>query len=146
MAFHADYDHIDRFNVDPVTLETRGKNLKDLGQTIADSIDRINNIWSELKLGWMGNTADEAKDYIDRWNAVMDELFGSEKHPEKGVLNAIVEGVLTTAANFAVMEHSLFEFFTKFQQGLAGGSGSSDDSTPKSITDSSSTAVSETWG
>ena len=145
MAITADYDHVDSLTVDPVTLTTRGNNLKDLGQTVADSLDRINGIWNDLKLGWMGKTADEAKDFIDRWNAVMGELYGSKEHPENGVLNEIVTGVLTVAWIFGQTEHTLFQFFTDFQHGLAGG-GSSGDTPPASITDTTDTAVTETWG
>jgi hypothetical protein len=144
MPTNADYDHVDTFHVDTETLVLRGDNLKDLGQDVADSIDRINNTWRDLKLGWMGKSSDEAADFLHRWNSVMEELFGSHDHPENGVLNAIVRGVLTTAAIFASSEHALFQFFTDFQHGLAGGGGST-DTPPDSITDPTNTAVTEQW-
>jgi hypothetical protein len=145
MAITADYDHVGTFTADPVTLTTRGNNLKDLGQAVADSIDRINKTWNDLKLGWMGDTADEAKAFVDRWNVVMGELFGSDEHPEKGALNEIVTGVLTTAWIFGQTEHTLAEFFNDFKNGLAGGGGPS-DTPPSSVTDTTNTAVTETWG
>jgi hypothetical protein len=145
MSTNADYDRVDTFNIDPDTLVLRGNNLKDLGQAVADSIDRINNTWKDLKLGWMGKTSNEASDFLNRWNGVMDELFGTKDHPEAGVLNAIVDGVLTTAAIFGSTEHSLFQFFTDFQHGLVGGGDGGSTDTPQSITDTTTTAVTEQW-
>jgi uncharacterized protein YukE len=145
MAINADYDRVDTFDIDPQTLVTIGNNLKDLGQAIADSIDRINNTWTELKLGWMGKTSEEAKDFIDRWNAVMNELFGTKEHPESGVLNAIVNGVLMTAGIFGQTEHTLVDFFTAFQHGLAGDGSDPSDTPPPSVTDVTTTAVTEQW-
>jgi uncharacterized protein YukE len=146
MAINADYDVTSTFTVDPNALQQHAVNLKNYGQAVSDSLKRINDIWDGLKLGWMGKTADEAQDFINRWNAVMQELFGSEKHPEQGVLNAIAVGVATVAANMAFTEHTLFDSFRQFQHSLQGDGSAPSDTPPASITDVTTTTVTEQWG
>jgi uncharacterized protein YukE len=158
MPINADYDHIDTFNIDPDTLALHGNDLKDLSQAVADSVQRIAGTWKDLQLGWMGKTYDEASDFLDRWNSVMEELFGTKDEPKKGALNAIVTGVLTAATNFAQTEQMLFELFTQFEHDLAGTpltdlqhtvghalGGVFGEPTPQSITEVTATAVTEKW-
>jgi hypothetical protein len=73
---------------------------------------------------------------------VATELFGTKDHPEQGVLNAIVGGVLTVADLFSRTDHALFDFFDHFAQDLGGGGGGGDR---KNIDDVTTTAVTETW-
>jgi uncharacterized protein YukE len=160
---NADYDRVDSFHVYPDDLVTHGNNIKDHNQTVADSLTNIVNVLSDLHLGWAGKTSQEAKDFGDKWDAVAEELFGTKDHPEKGVLNAIAGGVLTVADLFSKTEHTLADFFDKFSQALTGGGsehtladlfdklsqaltgGGGSDTPPQSITDVTTTAVTEQW-
>jgi hypothetical protein len=141
------YDVVDSFYVYPDELVTHGNNIKDLGETVADSLLNIIHVLSDLQLGWAGRTADEAKEFGDRWNAVAAELFGAEGKPETGVLSAIVGGLLTVADLFSKTEHALVDYFDKFAQALGGGGagGGESDAPPQSITDPNTSAVSEQW-
>jgi hypothetical protein len=140
----ADYDHVDSFHVYPDDLVTHGNSIKQHNQDIADSLLNIVNVLQDLHLGWAGKTSEEAKAFGDQWNAVAAELFGSDDHPENGVLNAIAGGVLTVADLFSKTEHALVDFFDKFAQALLAGDGGS-DTPPQSVTDPTTTAVTEQW-
>ncbi|MCO6004187.1 WXG100 family type VII secretion target [Actinoallomurus purpureus] len=142
------YDAVDSFYVYPDELVTHGNNIKHNNQIVADSLSNIINTLRDLRLGWAGRTSDEAKDFGDRWNAVAEELFGTKEHPEKGVLNDIAAGVLIVAGLFSTTEHALADYFGKFYQALSGGSGGDgggSDGVPQSITDPTTTAVTEEW-
>jgi hypothetical protein len=142
---HADYDRVDSFHVYPDDLVTHGNRIKDHNQTVADSLTNIVNTLSALHLGWAGKTSEEAKDFGDKWDRVAEELFGTKDHPEKGVLNAIAGGVLTVADLFSKTEHTLADFFNKFSQALTSGGDGGSDTPPQSITDVTTTAVTEQW-
>lgn len=136
-----DYDHVDSFHVAPDDLVTHGNNIKNHNQDIADSLTNIVNVLSALQLGWAGKTAEEAKDFGDKWDAVATELFGTKDHPEQGVLNTIVGGVLTVADLFSRTDNALFDFFNHFAEDLGGSGGGAREN----ITDPTKTAVTETW-
>ncbi|GAB2836850.1 hypothetical protein GCM10027176_46540 [Actinoallomurus bryophytorum] len=132
--------------VDPDGIKARADDLETLAKDVVDSLEHIETTLSALQLGWAGKTADEAKDFGDRWELVMKELFGSNDHPETGVLNAIVNGLLTTRGDFAKAEDALVQFFQQFGDHLAaGGDSSTPTSAPPSITDLNLTAITETW-
>jgi uncharacterized protein YukE len=141
---NADYDAANLY-VDPDGLKGKADTLLGLAENVADSLSNIDNTLSALQLGWAGKTADEARDFGNRWEAVMKELFGSKDHPEKGVLNAIVDGLLTTRGNFSLTESGLAELFQKFGENLSGGSSETPTGPPPSINDLNVTAITETW-
>ena len=142
---NADYDAANLY-IDPDGLKGRADALLALGKDVVDSLVNIENTLSSLQLGWAGQTAEEAKDFGDRWETVMKELFGSNDHPETGVLNGVVDGLLITRADFSLAENALVQFFQKFGETLAGGGQSTTPtSPPPSITDLNLTAITETW-
>ena len=101
------------------------------GQAIATSINRVVDIWNNLKLGWVGNTADEAKAFNDAWSAAMTNLFGTDKDPEVGILNQIANGVITASINYGEAEVSVNKMFLDMKNALLGsGSGSGGQSDP----------------
>lgn len=141
---NADYDAANLY-VDPDGLKTKADALLAQAENTAQSLEKINNTLSALQLGWAGKTADEARDFGNRWEAVMKELFGSKDHPEKGVLNAIVDGLLTTRGNFSKTEDALVQLFTQFGNDLSSGDSATPTSPPPSINDLNLTAITETW-
>jgi hypothetical protein len=140
----SDYDHVESFHVYPDDLVTHGNNIKQHNQDIADPLLNIVNVLQDLHLGWAGKTSEEAKAFGDQWDRVAEEPFGTKEHPENGVLNAIAGGVLTVASLFAQTEHQLADFFDKFAQALLADGGGG-DTPPQSVTDPTTTAVSEQW-
>lgn len=142
---NADYDAV-KLYVDPDGLKGRADALTRLAEDVVNCLNNIENTLSGLQLGWAGRTADEAKDFGNRWETVMKELFGTHDHPETGVLNAIVDGLLTTRGDYATAEDALTQFFKKFGEGLAsGGDTATPTSPPPSINDLNLTAITETW-
>jgi uncharacterized protein YukE len=141
---NADYDAANLY-VDPDGLKTKADALLAQAENTAQSLENINNTLSALQLGWAGKTADEARDFGNRWEAVMKELFGSKDHPETGVLNAIVDGLLATRGNFSKTEDALVQLFTQFGNDLSSGDSTTPTSPPPSINDLNLTAITETW-
>jgi uncharacterized protein YukE len=139
---NADYDRCDSFYVAPDDLVKHGNNIKNHNQTVADSLTNIANTLGDLQLGWAGKTAEEAKAFGDQWNAVAEELFGTDDHPENGVLNAIAGGVLTVADLFSKTEHAIADYFDKFAQALMSPGDGSGSGHPVN-TDVTTTAVTE---
>jgi len=131
--------------VDTDGLKGQADALRGLVRNVADSLSNIENTLASLKLGWAGRTADEAQDFGRQWEMVMKEMFGGEGHPEAGVLNAIIMGLLTIRSNFAHTENSLHDFFKKFGEGLEGGSSEPPTSAPPNIDDVDLTAIAETY-
>ncbi|MFI8527551.1 WXG100 family type VII secretion target [Promicromonospora sukumoe] len=142
-----DYDAVESFSVDPNGLVASARKIKDHTETIIDSLLSIENTLDQLSLGWAGRTADEARDFGRRWQAISWDLFGTEEAPERGVLAVIASGVGTVGDLFAKTEHSLVEFFDTFGQGLVGGGaeGESSFGPRDDITDIRTTAVTQDW-
>ncbi|GAA4620328.1 hypothetical protein GCM10023196_003880 [Actinoallomurus vinaceus] len=145
-----DYDSVTTFYVNPHNnvpgdLVSHTNNIVASNQNIVDALSTINKTLSDLNLGWAGKTSQEAKDFGDRWNAVMKELFGTEDEPSIGALNLIATGLYTAAGTFAQAEHALMDFFGNFVNALWSSTGGGSGGAPQSITDATMTAVTETW-
>jgi hypothetical protein len=139
----ADYDSVQVFLVSPNDILAHARNIEADSKSIATSLGTIADTLGELNLGWAGKTAEEAKDFGNRWTAVGKELFGTDDHPENGALNIVVDGVYIVASLFAGSEQALKDFFTNMTTALAEPGGG--DSGHTSITDVTTTAITETW-
>ncbi|GGM21451.1 hypothetical protein GCM10010129_77160 [Streptomyces fumigatiscleroticus] len=128
MADTPDYDAA-AITIDPHEVDEIGKSLLNLAQNVGDAIEGIANASFHLTLGWAGRTASEAKAFGDRWEAVMRELFGSEKNPDEGVLNVMAGTVHGVAVVYSQTEMKIEQTFHDFASGLAGGG---DTTTPTS--------------
>jgi uncharacterized protein YukE len=145
MSNHADYDTASLF-VEPDQLKTIADNLTANASDVATSTLNITNTLSDLQLGWAGQSAQEANDIANRWDAVMNELFGTEDDPSTGVLNAIVDGLMTARDGFSKTEDALAKLFSQFRDQLtAGGAGSTPPQAPPNMDDITMTAITETW-
>src|SRR3954447_8452951 len=138
----ADYDNVLTFIVSPNDIVAQAKKIESDSQAIVDSLNVIVHTLQSLNLGWAGKTAQEAKDFGDRWTAVAEELFGTDDHPENGALNIVLAGVGIVASLFAGAEQGLKDFFVNMTMALAAPG---DSGPPTSITDVTTTAVTETW-
>ncbi|MCP2263284.1 WXG100 family type VII secretion target [Promicromonospora thailandica] len=142
-----DYDAVESFSVDPNGLVASARKIREHTETIIDSLLTIENTLDQLSLGWAGSSADEARDFGQRWQAISWDLFGTEQAPERGVLAVIASGVATVGDLFARTETSLVEFFETFGQGLVGGGSEGETSfgPREDITDVRTTAVTQDW-
>ncbi|MFE7590557.1 WXG100 family type VII secretion target [Kitasatospora sp. NPDC057512] len=72
--------------------------------SILDSLVTIEETLAELKLGWAGKTADQAKEIFDQWNACMRELVGTKTKDKpdgaEGVFERLMIAVGSAAANY----------------------------------------------
>jgi WXG100 family type VII secretion target len=143
-----DYDAVKNIHVEPDTLKTIADTLTQHAQDVASSIGNITNTLTDLQLGWAGQSAQEAEDFDNRWVQVMTELFGTKNDPSKGVLNAIVDGLLTARAGFSTTEQALKGMFHNFTDALdKQAQPNSDNSTtpPPNMIDPNQTAINETF-
>lgn len=141
----ADYDSTQTFFVWPSDILVHAENIRLDSQSIADCLGTIVNTLQGLNLGWAGTTAQEAKDFGDRWTAVAEELFGTKDNPQSGALNIVLDGVYTVGALFAGAEAGLRDFFNNMTAAIEGGGGGDTGAGHTSITDPTTTAVTETW-
>jgi uncharacterized protein YukE len=139
------YDTVSKFFANPNDIVAHSKNIDGYCQNVADSITNINNAFKSLHVGWAGKTDQEAKDFVDRWNGVMTELFGTEKDPGKGILPGISGGLKGVAQIFGLTERAIETSFNSFRDSLTQGGDGNSDTPPQSITDVTTTAVTEQW-
>ncbi|MGP4045980.1 WXG100 family type VII secretion target [Streptomyces sp. 2A115] len=115
-----DYD-TSVLSIDPRLVDEVGRSLLTLAEQMVDHIEAIAGAAFHLRLSWAGSSAQEAKKFMDRWNGVMRELFGSKEHPEDGVLNVMAGTVHVVAAGFSQTEARLEQVFREFADNLPGG-------------------------
>lgn len=101
-----------------------------LGEEVANSVGRIVQIWNDLKLGWVGDTAQEAQDFNDRWSSNIAELFGGKGGPGVGILDQIADGISMAASNYGGAEDVVTNMFS--QTALSLGQNGSSDAPPDS--------------
>lgn len=145
-----DYD-ASTINVSPLGMNTTAKSLNGLAQSVADSLGVINTQLAGLRVAWQGKAASDAEMVNKQWMAVMNDLFGTEDDPSKGVLSALAGGLDRASANFSKAERGVTGIFKEFHDGLQpeedgdGGSKSDEDAyptdQPDDQTDTNNTAV-----
>jgi hypothetical protein len=88
---------------------------------VADQIKKVGDIGSSLNIGWVGTTAQEAQDFIDRWQKTMTTLFGrsdadpnTPPAPGEDILGRIAAAVTGAAVNFAWANKSVTDVFNGF--------------------------------
>ena len=130
-------DRATRILVDPPQLYDVGQEMSKHGTAIADGVDRLLNTWKDLKLGWMGQTAESAKEFADRWDNTAYAFFGKEEDAKTegeglgdvkpGVLGKVVKAVQSAANNYGYAEEFAAGLFNKFADNLSStGEGDSD--------------------
>jgi hypothetical protein len=92
--------------------------MPNYGKEIADSVNRIVKTWNDLKIGWVGNTADEAQDFNDRWAASISELFGTDAEPAAGILSRIANGITMASVNYDAVEDVVTNMFKQTSSAL----------------------------
>lgn len=104
--------------------------VEDKVKDLVKALDTIAKTLENLKLSWAGDAKDEAQKLLDRWTEVSSAIFGTEKHPEKGVLSRIAGGVENAAYAYNQTETTVQASWQKLhgdlQTILAGGTPDND--------------------
>jgi hypothetical protein len=90
-------------------------------QAIADSINRIDQVWNHLndaKVGWVGRSASEAQAFNSKWARAIRGLFGTDADPNSGVLPKIALAVATASMNYAMAEDTIITNLQQYIDGL----------------------------
>jgi uncharacterized protein YukE len=104
-----------KIKVDPDNMWTVANTaITQYGNQIADSISNINSVWEQLKVGWVGTTADQAEKFNTAWQGAIRSLFGTVADPGSGVLSKLGQAVGLAADNYAETEVSVTKMFTDF--------------------------------
>lgn len=116
----ATYDN-SSLSIDPASMDNAAQNIQDLVETIGMGIQAIGQTLSDLTLSWAGQSASQAQQYNDEWTDAVNKLLGTQKDPDSGALNTLVDGVKYAAQNYSETEDNVTSMFSKF---AAGGSSS----------------------
>ncbi len=108
-----------RLTIHPNLIWEHAQTLKDLGMIIAERVTAIHTVWRDLKVGWVGDTSDEADAFNNEWNDALKKMFGTEADPESGVLNQAVAGTGMAALNYGVTEATVTMMFQEFTAQLS---------------------------
>lgn len=110
--------------VDPVNMAqiARGE-IIGRGETIAGCIDTIHRVWDGLSVGWVGETADQARQFSADWSGAIQQLFGTRDAPDSGVLTHIVRGVVIAAVNYDQAELAVTDMFSQLSAALGTNGG-----------------------
>ncbi|MEU6206547.1 hypothetical protein ABZ814_23530 [Micromonospora musae] len=100
---------------------------------LVHALDTVGKTLESLKLSWAGDAKKEAEALLARWTEVSDAIFGTKKHPEKGVLMRIAGGVENAAYAYNQSESAVQGSWRKLhddlQTILAGGTPAAADGT-----------------
>jgi hypothetical protein len=93
--------------------------LQGLNTDVNDTLNSIYTIWENLKLGWSGESSDEAKAFADEWRQMALRLFGpsdrnAEVTPDQAILPKIAGSVGLASRNFAEVESAIIAAFNGF--------------------------------
>jgi hypothetical protein len=88
---------------------------------IVECWNTIGRAWSDLKLGWAGDTAAAAKEFNDRLDEVQGELFGvdDKDDPKPGIFGLIRGVAVQAASNYDKTEQQVWHMFTDFDAALS---------------------------
>jgi len=96
-------------NVNPTDIQTTSDQLLGGGPGgdgngmlghIVDNILAIQQVITDQKLGWAGQTKDEATAFFQRWQTVMTSLFGSKDTPDAGSITRVAMAIQIAANNY----------------------------------------------
>ncbi|GEB54307.1 WXG100 family type VII secretion target [Streptomyces cacaoi] len=148
MPESVDYD-TSVINVSPSGMKASAETLHTYSESVATGLKNIKTQLDSLQIAWQGDSAKAAEEVSNEWIRVISGLFGTEDEPDKGVLNALANGVSSAASNFANAESGVTKAFNEFRNQLsAGGDGGDEDpkdTPPEEVTDTNKTAVTMTF-
>jgi hypothetical protein len=119
--------------VDPNSLyQYATSDITSHAKNLASSVSSIVQIWNNLKVGWVGNSASDAQEFNSLWAQAVNKLFGSDSDPSSGALPKIADAVAQAAMNYGVAEDTNVTNLKNYADALnaAGGGGSTVNSPP----------------
>ncbi|MER7413358.1 MULTISPECIES: WXG100 family type VII secretion target [Streptomyces] len=148
MPESVDYD-TSVINVSPSGMKASAETLHTYSESVATGLKNIKTQLDSLQIAWQGDSAKAAEEVSNEWIRVISGLFGTEDEPDKGVLNALANGVSSAASNFTNAESGVTKAFNQFRSELSGGGDGGDedpkDTPPEEVTDTNKTAVTMTF-
>jgi Proteins of 100 residues with WXG len=90
---------------------------------IANYLQAIDQTLTSLRLSWDGQSSDEMKAIIDRWNEALTLLFGTKSDPEAGAMNVYLSGLAAASENYTNAELSVEGMFDQFRRGFGSSGG-----------------------
>jgi hypothetical protein len=125
-------------------LQTVSDQFNALAKKVIDVLQGIINDLNELSLSWVGPSQKAADTFNNEWQTMVTTLFGTQKHPEKGVVNKLAMALATAAANYAAVEYATmtacWQFMTAIDPAL-GSSNTPSSNTPQSVVNSSGQTI-----
>ncbi|BBA96942.1 hypothetical protein RVR_2475 [Actinacidiphila reveromycinica] len=106
--------------VDPWVLHSAAQNSIDAVKNINTVLSAVTTRLNELRLSWTGDSQDQADKFNQEWNAMVTQLFGTEDHPENGILNRFCAGLEAAAVGYSRGERAVSDSFAMFQGLMAG--------------------------
>jgi uncharacterized protein YukE len=97
-------------------------NMKNSAQTLMDAVNGTVQTWNNLKVGWVGTSADEAQAFNDQWTRAVNSLFGSQADPTSGVLQKIANGTVLASINYGEAEDTVVNNFMNVANSVDLGS------------------------
>jgi uncharacterized protein YukE len=141
-----DYDH-STLNIDPPAMVKSAEQMNTIVGRVADTLKSMGDTVFGLKLGWAGQSSQEAEQFLNQWNSTMHKMFGTQDDPESGVLTAMAGGVQAAERGYSATELDIARSFMNFMAAMQQpGSSGTPTSSPASITDPNASSVSETFG
>jgi uncharacterized protein YukE len=88
-------------------------------ESIAANLSTINKTLSGLALNWAGDSASQAQHYNDKWNAVVQMLFGVVDSQgnvllDDGAISVLTEGLTRAVGNYRANEQAVGALFSGF--------------------------------
>lgn len=141
------YDAV-KVTVSPQDLQDTSQKVKSLVDDIVNHLNTINTTLNDLQLSWVGQSSSLADSFNKQWMAATATLYGTQDHPEQGVLNHLLAGLEAASSNYSFVEDWAKKGFGTLVSALNGGGGGQSTSSPTSVENSSgsvTTAITETF-
>jgi hypothetical protein len=128
-------------DVAPQTMHTyAGTYMKTVMSSIAEDWETIGKTWEDLKLSWIGDSAEAADAFNVRLKGIQQRLFGVPSADGKtvetpGLLDQLRSGVVIAASNYNSAEHSVTDMWDAFCAQMRQEAESSGDSAPAANVD-----------
>ena len=108
--------------VDPWVLHSASDESAKAAKDINTAMNAVTTRLNELRLSWTGDSQQQADKFNSEWNAMVKRLFGTQAHPEDGILNRFCSGLAAAAVGYSRGERAVSDSFAMFQ-GLLEGMG-----------------------
>ncbi|WP_031517966.1 WXG100 family type VII secretion target [Streptomyces sp. NRRL F-5123] len=106
--------------VDPWVLHNASVNASAAVKSIGEAVDAVTKRLNELRLSWTGESQERADKFNSDWEAMVAQLFDSDKPKKTGLLSRFCNGLETAAVTYSRGERAVSNSFAKFEALLAG--------------------------